>query len=284
MRYQNVVVTGGSGRLGRHVVERLHGRCRLTVLDRVAPHLEDVGHADVSIMDLAALRGALRGADAVIHLAAVPNPRTSSPELCFNTNTFGTWAVLQACEDAGVRRVVVASSDSATGLHYNPKDWAPQYLPVDERHPLRPTEPYSLSKAVTETIARSFADRGQLEVLVIRPGHIVFGPEYPEIEARGSDLQNYHLWGYVAPEDVAQGFDLALGLADGAYDCFFIGAADGLNRRPTLEVLRERFGRLPEIRRPGVYQELPTASVFDITHAREKLGYAPALTWRDFAS
>jgi len=286
MRYQNVVVTGGSGRLGRYVVERLRGRCRLTVLDKVPPHAPDVAHADVSITDLAALRSVLRDvrADAVVHLAAVPNPRTSSPELCFQTNTFGTWAVLQASENESVRRVVVASSDSATGLHYNPKDWAPQYLPVDEAHPIRPTEVYSLSKAVTETIARSFADRRQLEVLVIRPGHIVFAPEYPEIEARGSDVQNYHLWGYVAPEDVAQGFDLALELEDGSYDCFFIGAADGLNRRPTLEMIEERFGRLPEIRRPGLYDDLPTAGVFDITHARERLGYRPRLTWRDFTS
>ena len=218
----------------------------------------------------------------MVHLAAVPNPRTASPELCFSTNTMGTWCVLQAAEDAGVKRVVVASSDAATGLHYNPKDWAPLYLPVDEAHPVRPSEVYSLTKEITESIARSFAVRGKLEVIAIRPGHIVFEPEYPELTERGSNVQNYHLWGYVAPQDVAQGFDLALALEDGSYDCFFIGAADGLNTRPTLEMLKERFGALPEIRRPELYAQNPVAGVFDISHAEEKLGYRPQFNWRDF--
>lgn len=278
-----VVVTGGSGRLGRHVVDRLRPHHALSVIDTAPPAAEGVAHLPVDITDLGALREALAGAEAVIHLAAVPNPRTASPEACFRVNTQGTWAVLQAAEDVGVRRVVVASSDAATGLHYNPVDWPPQYLPVDERHPLRPSEVYSLSKEVTECIARSFAVRGRLEVLVIRPGHIVFPPEYPELEARGSDVNNYHLWGYVAPEDVAQGFQLALEHPDGRYDCFFIGAADGLNTRPTLELLRERFGHVPELRR-DVYDRDPCAGVFDITHACEVLGYRPQHSWRDFAT
>lgn len=282
MRYGKVVVTGGSGRLGRYVVERLKSKCDLTVIDRMRPAAEDVAYVDVSVTDLAALREALQGVDAVVHLAAVPNPRTASPELCFHTNTQGTWALLQACEDAGVKRAVLAGSDSATGLHYNPKDWPPQYLPVDENHPLRPSEVYSLTKEIIESIAKSFAVRGMVEVLVIRPGHIVFEPEYPELTQRGNDVNNYHLWGYVAPQDVAKGFELALELEDGSYDRFFIAAADGLNQRPTLEMLKERFGRLPEVREPELYQALPTAGVFDINHAREKLGYEPDYSWRDF--
>ncbi len=281
MAYRKIVVTGGSGRLGRFVVERLKDKYEVTVIDVRPSDVPGVRHANVDITDLEGLKKAFAGIDAVIHLAAVPNPRTSTPEICFRVNTQGTWTVLQAAEDAGVKRVVVASSDSATGLHFNPKDWAPQYLPVDEKHPLRPSEVYSLTKEITESISRCFAARGKLEVIDIRPGHIVFEPEYPEIGDRGSDVQNYHLWGYVAPQDVAQGFQLALEHPDGSYDCFFIGAADGLNTRPTLEMIKERFGKVPEVRR-DVYEANPTAGVFDITHAREKLGYEPQYTWRDF--
>lgn len=283
MKFRNVVVTGGSGRLGRFVVDRLsEAGYAVRVIDLQPPHRAGVAHSDTSITDLEGLTEAFRGQDAVVHLAAVPNPRTSSPSLCFLTNTQGTWTCLQAAEDAGVKRVVVASSDAATGLHYNPKDWPPQYVPVDESHPNRPSEVYSLSKEVTEAIARCFAVRGKVEVLAIRPGHIVFEPEYPELEQRGTDVDNYHLWGYVAPQDVAQGFHRALELEDGGYDCFFIGAADGLNREPTLELLKARFGKAPEVRRPEIYRDNPTAGVFDITHAREKLGYEPQYTWRDF--
>lgn len=282
MRYERVLITGGSGRLGPYVVERLAGRCELTVLDRVAPQDARVRYADTSITDYEGLKACFRRIDAIVHLAAIPNPRTSTPETCFHVNTQGTWSVLQAAEDAGVRRVVVASSDAATGLHYNPPDWFPQFLPVDETHPLRPSEVYSLTKEITEAIARCFAARGRLEVLALRPAHIVFPAEYPEIEARGADVDNYHYWGYVAPEDVAQAVDLALGKADGRYDACFIAAKDGLNTVPTLEMLKQRLGYLPEIRRPRHYEDNPTAGVFDITHAMQALGYEPQVHWRDF--
>lgn len=279
---KHVVVTGGSGRLGPYVVDRLKQNHAVTVLDINPPKTNDVEYLNIGITDLAALTKAFKDVDAIVHLAAVPNPRTSTPQACFTVNTQGTWTVLQAAEDAGVKRVLVASSDSATGLHYNPKDWPPQYLPVDEAHPLRPSEVYSLTKEITESICRCFSARGKLEVIAIRPGHIVFEPEYPELSTRGSDVQNYHLWGFVAPEDVAQGFELTLGIADGSYDCIFIGAADGLNERPTLELFKERFGFEPEVRKPEIYAAMPNAGVFDISHARQKLGYEPRFTRRDF--
>jgi nucleoside-diphosphate-sugar epimerase len=235
---------------------------------------------DANILDLAGLKSAFAGQEAVVHLAAIPNPRTAPPDVTFNTNVQGTWNVLQAAEDAGVRRVVVASSDAALGLHYNPPGYGPQYLPIDESHPLRPIEFYSLSKEVTEAMCRSYANRGKLEVLAIRPTHIVFPAEYPELETRGADVQNYHLWTYVSPEDVAQGFRLALELARAPYQAFYISAADGLNTRPTLDMLRERYGRLPDIRNPEYFRRNPLASVLDITRARDVLGFAPTSDWR----
>jgi nucleoside-diphosphate-sugar epimerase len=278
-RFDKLVCTGGSGRLGRYVVSVLRDVCRLTVLDAEPPSESDP-FVKADVTDVAALRRAFTGQDAVVHLAAIPNPRTAPPEVTFRTNVEGTFAVLQAAEEAGVRRVVVASSDSVVGFHYNPPDWKPQYLPIDERHPLRPTEFYSLSKQVTETICQSYANRGRLEIVVIRPTHIVFPPEHPELAARGSDLMNYHLWTYVAPEDVARAFQLALALPAVRCETFFISAADGLNTRPTLELVRERYGFMPEIRRPEVYERLPTASLLDGSKAREVLGFAPISDWR----
>jgi nucleoside-diphosphate-sugar epimerase len=283
VRFERIVVTGGLGRLGRSVVARLAGKARVTVLDVArpsAPLPDGVEVATVDMTDYQAVVGILRGHDAVVHLAAIPNPRTAPAPVTFQTNVQGAWVVMQAAEEAGVRRVAVASSDSVFGLSYNPPDWPPLYLPVDEAHPCRPTEFYSLSKYITETIAQSYAARRTLEVLVIRPAHVVFPPEYPELGARGEDPQNYHFWAYVAPEDVAQGFERALAVAYRGVDVFTISAADGLNVKPTLELARERWGRLPEIRRPDYYRANPLASVIDITKAREVLGYAPEHDWR----
>jgi nucleoside-diphosphate-sugar epimerase len=284
MQFDKVLCTGGSGRLGSYVTEDLCGRCTLTVLDVRAPKKMGVQYTNASIMDFAALKKAFVGQDAVVHLAAIPNPRTAPADVTFHTNVQGTWNVLQAAEEAGVRRVVVASSDAALGLHYNPPGYGPQYLPIDESHPLRPIEFYSLSKEVTEAICRSFVNRGKLEVLAIRPTHIVFPPEYPELEARGADVQNYHLWTYVAPEDVAQGFRLALEVAKSPFQAFYISAADGLNTRPTLDILRERYGTLPEIRNPDYFRRNPLASVLDISRARDTLGFEPTIGWRQMAA
>lgn len=278
-----IICTGGAGRLGRFVARRLAPKCALTILDLKPPEdddLADVPFVTADIRDLEALRQAFAGHDAVVHLAAIPNPRTAPADVTFNTNVQGAWSVLQAAEDAGVRRIVVASSDSVFGLSYNPPDWPPQFLPVDETHPVRPTEFYSLSKHVTETIAESFAARGRLEVIVLRPVHVVFPPEYPELEDRGSDPQNYHFWAYVAPEDVAQAFELALAVDYQGYEMFTISGADGLNTRPTLEIAAERWGTLPEVRRPDLYTEHPCASVIDISKARQRLGYEPQVTWQ----
>lgn len=283
MAYWKIAVTGGAGRLGRFVVERLEDKYEVRVIDVKPSDLPGVESINVDVTDLASLTEAFRGVDAVVHLAAVPNPRTSSPEMCFRVNTQGTWVALQAAEDAGVKRAIVISSDAATGLHYNPENWVPQYIPVDEKHPIRPSEVYSLSKEVTESIARCYSVRGKIEVLVVRPGHIVFAPEYPELGTRGADVNNYHYWGYVAPQDVAQGIQLALEHPDGRYDCFFLGAADGLNERPTLELLHERLGYVPEVR-GAAYERDPNAGVFGIQHARDVLGYEPRFTWRDFVA
>lgn len=278
-RFDKVVCTGGSGRLGRTVVDVLRDRCDVTVLD-LRPPEQEVPYVEADITDHAALVRAFAGQEAVIHLAAVPNPRTTTPEATFRTNVMGTWAVLDAAQEAGVRRVVVTSSDAATGLHYNPKDWGPQYLPIDEAHPLRPSENYSLSKQVTENVARAYAHGGKLEVMVIRPTHVVFEQEWPELRDRGADVDNYHLWSYVEPVDVAEAMSLCLGRPDGAYDTFFISAADTLSDRPTLEMFEERFGPLPEVRRPDLYRDRPNAAIWDITRAREVLGYEPRSDWR----
>lgn len=279
LRFERVAVTGGSGRLGTHVVRRLTGACAVRVVD-IRPPAAGIDHVTASITDHRALLDAFAGQDAVLHLAAIPNPRTTTQENTFVTNVHGTWAVLDAAEQAGVHRVVVVSSDASTGLHYNQPGWAPQYLPVDEAHPLRPVEAYSLSKVVTESVARSYAARGKLEVLVVRPTHVVFPPEYPEIEARGADLQNYHLWSYVEPEDVADALASTLAVASARFDTFFVSAADTMSTRPTLELIEARYGRLPEIRDRALYRDDPCAAVWDISKARRVLGYEPRSDWR----
>ena len=136
--FEKVLCTGGAGRLGTVVARRLADKCNLTLLDLRRPDdgiLQKLPFVDTDMCDYGALARAFAGQDAIVHLAAIPNPRTAPPDVTFKTNVQGAWSVLQAAEDAGVKRVVVASSDSVFGLSYNPPDWPPQFLPVDETHP-----------------------------------------------------------------------------------------------------------------------------------------------------
>jgi nucleoside-diphosphate-sugar epimerase len=221
----------------------------------------------------------MEGHDAVIHLAAIPSPRNAAPEVVFGTNVQGTWNVLQAAYESGIGKVVLCSSECATGLCYQKGERPPLYLPVDEAHPLRPTEPYSLSKQLGEAAGESFSRRGGIEVVALRPTLILFPEQRHEIAARG-DIEHSDLWSYVEPEDVARAFRLALEREGPAFDVFFVSAADTLSPRPTLELIEARFGHVPELKRPELFQENPNAAIYDIAHARQALGYEPESDWR----
>ena len=282
MAYEKIIITGGAGLLGSHVVREMAEHAQITTLDIKEPEArsqEGQNHINLSITNYEEIKKALTGHDAVIHLAAIPNPREADAKTTFNNNVEGAWTVLQAAEDAGIKRVVVASSDSVFGLSYNPPDWPPQFLPVDETHPTRPTEVYSLSKKITETISESFAARGKMEVLAIRPCHIVFPRGYGELEARGQDLENYHFWAWVDPKDVAQAFRLAVHTRSyNGFDVYTVAAEEGLNTEPTLELAAARWKNMPVIRRPEIYDSCNTASILDISKIKDRLGFVPTVS------
>jgi UDP-glucose 4-epimerase len=273
-----VLITGGSGKLGRYVCAELARNCDVTVFDRVSP-ATDVRSIRGDVRDLSALEQATRGQDAIVHLAGLPSPRDRSPQEIFVTNTVGTWTVLQAALLSGVRRVVICSSDCVTGLLHQPASVMPMYLPIDEMHPLCPTEAYGLSKQLSEEAAHCFARRG-LEIIILRPGLIIFPEMWQKVPLWGADPTNSDLWWYVEPADVALAFRLSVELSSVVRQTFFIGAANTFSLVPTLELVKNRYGQLPEIRKPDVYRTDPHAALFDITHARNVLGFSPRSDWR----
>jgi nucleoside-diphosphate-sugar epimerase len=295
MRFDRVLVTGGAGRLGRYVVAELAGHCRVGVLDRAAG--ADIA---VDVLDLAAVARAMPGHDAVVHLAAIDVSIPAPPERIFDVNVRGTWNVLEAARQAGVRRVVVASSVAATGIDV--PGTAPLYLPIDEAHPLRPTHPYGLSKEVDEAIARSFVRRGGMEVIVLRPAWVMFpeilrnvrdelagalppaGPVTAADTAERAREPLPLLRSWVDPVDTARAFRLALEVSRASGEVCFIAAADTFQPTPTLPYLEKVFGALPEIRRPEVYARNPRASAHDCARARDVLDWTPSTAWHDHSA
>jgi len=289
MRFRKVLVTGAGGLMGRYVVAELTPHTTVTGLD-LGP-AEGVAHHTIgSIEDKDAVARAMEGCDAVIQIAARPNQWAGSGTQIIQTNTVGVWNVLEAAEAAGIRRVVVTSSDSVVG--YTVLHGAmipPDYLPVDLDHPLRPTDPYALSKVLGERIARSYLDRGKLEVTVIRPVYVLY-PEFEgEVRARAERPDTYKgpeaggrqpagggaMWHYVDPRDVARAFRLALEAETPGFGPYFISGATTLAPDPTIARLEKRIGRKIEVRDPALYARNPYAPLYDLTPARERLGYDP---------
>src|SRR6266508_2120692 len=288
MNDTNVLVTGSGGLLGRHVVRELAEHGSVTGFDQKRCS-EPIPQIIADVTDLAAVRAACAGKHAVIHVAARPNIWSGTGDEILRVNVMGTWNVLQAAEDAGVRRVVLCSSDSVMGFTVMSGSLrAPDYAPIDGAHPLRLTDPYALSKLVGEQIGRSFVERGKLEVIALRPVFVLYPEMYGEVKARAKDPASYQgpavggpsaagggpLWHYVDPRDVARAFRLALEVPVlRRFEGLFISARTTLAPTPTIERLEQYLKRKVEVRTPGVYARNPHAPLYDLSRARGVIGY-----------
>ena len=281
-RRRRVLVTGASGRIGRHVVDALVDDCEVTALD-LAPPVQDVRFIEADVLDLEKVRASMAGQDAVIHLAAIDLGVPAEPEGYFGVNVMGTWNAVQAAREAGIRKVVLASSISATGLGEMRPDFPPEYLPVDEAHPMKPAHAYGMSKLVVEDIARGFALQGGISITCLRPVSVIFESTLQRAVERAADPGHPWLAAYVAGEDTGRAFAAALD-DDAPFYAMFVAADDSASSVPTLERLAEVFGTTPPVRNPGWFERDPRASPVDTTRAKERLGWRPTATWAEVAA
>jgi UDP-glucose 4-epimerase len=283
MSIRRVVVTGGSGRVGRFVIRELASAFDVLNADLVPG--EDVAeHRRVDVMEIGAVREALRGAEAVIHLAAIDYDWQAAPEEYMRVNTLGSWHVLQAAAEQGLRKCVLCSSVSACGLSEMRPEWKPRWLPVDEQHQCRPVHAYSVSKLVIEQLGCSFAHGTGMDVLCLRPLAVVLPETLVDYVSFVDAPDRRWLFYYVTAEDVARAFRAALESPGPHFDIFFLSASDTSRAEPTLEWYAERMGGVPELRNPRRYQLEPRASVFSSAKARDVLGWEPTSDFRAMRS
>lgn len=168
-----VLVTGGIGAVVKAVLERfLQNGWDVRVLDRT-PEFEMAG-IDYHVSDITKVdevRAAMRGCEAVVHLAAIPNPIAAPPAETFHINVTGTYNVYEAAADEGIRRIVQASSINALGCFWGNRDIYPDYFPIDEDHPTGTTDVYSFSKELVEDIGAYYWRRKGISGVSMRfPG------------------------------------------------------------------------------------------------------------------
>ena len=188
-----ILVTGGSGAVGKAVVERLvKNGYSLRVIGR-KPGLEFEGaeYQTCDINDFARLREVMRGCESVVHMAAIPNPALATPDEIIRINCSGTFNVFQAAAQEGIRRVIQASSINATGQFFGVKPAPLHYLPIDEEHPVFSTDAYSFSKNIIEQVGDFFWRRDGISSLAYRLPWVAPAGIHPELEKWRSGFKQF---------------------------------------------------------------------------------------------
>ena len=150
-----VLITGGQGRVGTPVSQKFVANGWDVHVISVEPEgrLDGVTYTQCDILDYDVVREQVEGCDAIVHLAAIPSPRSHPAPQMFNINVSGTYNIYEAAAQAGIKRVVQASSINALGCFWGADDRQFEYFPIDEDHPNYTTDGYSFSKEMVENIA-----------------------------------------------------------------------------------------------------------------------------------
>jgi UDP-glucose 4-epimerase len=283
-----VIVTGGSGKLGRAVVADLlaHDHEVVTVDMREALS-RDVPFVRLDLTDYGQVVEAFshvdgrveRAVDAVVHLAAIPAPGLASNSATFRNNMLSTYNVFAAARHLGIRSVVWASSETVLGL---PFDMAPPYIPVDEEYPARPESTYSLVKHLEEQMAAQFARWDAASKWVgLRFSNVMDPEDYATFPSYDDDVESrrWNLWGYIDARDGAQAVRKALEWDATGCEVFVIANADTVMGRASKDLAAKVFPAVPVMRELGEHETL-----LGIDKARRLLGYEPEHSWRDGSS
>jgi NAD+ dependent glucose-6-phosphate dehydrogenase len=234
-----VLLTGASGRVGSAILDDLAGEYDWRLFDRTPPTDDPPGEVFVGdVTDDAAVGAAVDGAGAVVHLAGDPRP-DAAWESVWRNNIDGTQTVFETAVEAGVERVVFASSNHAVGAYEDER--APQVYRPESRFRLdgtelpRPGNLYGVSKAAGETLGRYYHDRHDLSVVCVRIGNLTAERPPGEYE-RGQAM-------WLSHRDCAHLFDRCL-QAEYGYEIVY-GISDNDRKYYSLERAREALGYEP---------------------------------------
>ena len=294
---KRIVFTGGTGKAGRHAVPHLLAKgYEILNVDLKPLDLPGVNTLITDLTDSGAAFNALtthfgfggfeagrpaQAPDAVVHFAAIPRVLIEPDNVTFAANVLSTYNVIEAAMKLGVRKVIIASSETTYGVCFAEGDKDFHSFPLEEDYDSDPQDSYGLSKVCNERTARAFAQRYGADIYALRIGNVIEPHEYGMFSdfIKHPMSRKRNAWSYIDARDLGEIVHLCIE-KDGLGYQVFNAVNDTITvDMPTEEFLKQHCPETP-ITRPMGTDEAPLSN----RKAREVLGFREAHPWRNYVA
>jgi len=288
-----ILFTGGAGKAGKHAIAYLVAKGhRVLNVDKVLLDHPGVDNRIADITDagqmfdiMASYAGydelepgtGVPRFDAVVHFAAIPRLLMTSDNECYRVNTLGTYNVIDAAVKFGVKKIIFASSETTYGVCFADGNRKPDYLPIDEEHPVVPEDSYAMSKVVNEVTARSFQRRSGFDIYGIRINNVIepheYAQDFPTYIANPA-MRRRNIFAYIDARDLGQLVDRCLNTDGLGFQIFNASNDDHSVAESSTDLIAEHYQGVP------VGDIGPSETFYSNKKAKEMLGFKPEHSWR----
>jgi len=296
MNNKRVFFTGGSGKAGKHVIPYLLGKGYRVLnvdlkpldypgVDNLIADITDSGQMFNAMSSYAGLDELEYGNgvpqfDAVVHFAAVPRILINPDNETFRVNTVGTYNVIEAAVKLGIKKVIIASSETTYGICFSDGKTDPKSLPLEEDYDVDPMDSYGLSKVVNEQTARAFQRRSGVDMYALRIGNVIEPHEYEALFPhyfKNPEVRRRNAFCYIDARDLGQIVDLCIKKDGLGYQVFNAGNDHNGAILPNKMLLERFFPGVP------VTRDLEeNEALFSNRKIREVLGFKEQHNWRKY--